>query len=63
MTEQIQFRFLKKNDSIYIRKEDVINYLLEIAAAEETDVLNRLNQAASNINQLGDKNDQQSRSG
>jgi|688.fasta_scaffold35311_8 hypothetical protein len=58
MTEQIQFRFLKKNDSIYIRKEDVINYLLEIAATEEIDVRNRLNQAASNINKLGDKNDQ-----
>ena len=54
-------RFLEKNHKMfnirhvnikgitYLRAEDVVSYIQEIAATEETDVRNRLNEAANNL--------------
>ena len=51
----IEMRFLKKNNNkIYIRKEDVYNYLMEMASTEESDVRNRLEEAATNLDKLGE---------
>ncbi len=46
----IAFRFVAlKSGAKYIRAEDVVDYLREIAATEPTDSRNRLEQAAKNI--------------
>jgi hypothetical protein len=41
-----------KNGHLYLRLEDVVEFLLEIAASEETDVRWRIEQAAENIRKL-----------
>jgi len=53
MVEKIDFRLVRANGSIYLRKEDVIEYLLWLAAGEETDTRNRLEEAAKKIEALG----------
>lgn len=46
----INIRFVITKDKIkYLRQEDVINIIADIAATEETDVRNRLNQVCINI--------------
>lgn len=51
--EEVNFRFIRANDSVYLRKEDVLEYILEFAECEEKDVRDRLKQAARNINKVG----------
>lgn len=51
--EEVNFRFVRANDAVYLRKEDVIQYVLEFAECEEKDVRDRLKQAARNINKVG----------
>ncbi len=53
MSESALMRFVNIKGSIYIRKEDIVEFIREIAGAEETDVRNRLNEAATNINKVG----------
>lgn len=50
---ETQMRFIKANEAVYIRKEDIIKYLLEIAGSEDTDTRNRLEAAASNVEKVG----------
>ena len=38
----VPMRFVRANSAIYLRQEDVIEYLRNIAATEETDTRNRL---------------------
>jgi N-acyl-L-homoserine lactone synthetase len=57
--EQATMRFIRLNEKLYIRKEDVIAYMLEIASTEETDVRLRIEQACANIQKLGDKKDRE----
>lgn len=52
----IPFRFIRKDSIVYIRKEDIIKYLSEMAATEETDVRTRIEEAIGNISKLGDNN-------
>jgi len=40
------------NNNVYIHIDDVINILTEFGATEETDVQNRMNKLATNIEQL-----------
>lgn len=42
----MKLRIVKANAAAYIRLDDVINVLLELAATEETDTRNRLEQLA-----------------
>lgn len=51
--EEVNFRFVRANGAVYLRKEDVIQYVLEFAECEEKDVRDRLKQAAENINEVG----------
>lgn len=53
--EEMDFRFIRANGYFYLRKEDVVEYILNFAECEETDVRDRLKQAARNINYLGVK--------
>ena len=46
-------RIVKINDIIYIRAEDISEYILNLGSAEETDVRNRLKAAADNIKHIG----------
>ena len=50
--EEVNFRFVRANDAVYLRKEDVIEYILEFAECEEKDVRDRLKQAIRNINKV-----------
>lgn len=51
--EEVNFRFVRANGAIYLRKEDVIEYILEFAECEEKDVRDRLKHSAKNINEVG----------
>lgn len=42
-------RYVVVKEHVYLRSEDVAAYLRELAAAEETDVRNRINTAADNL--------------
>lgn len=44
-----EIRYIINRNKKYLLEDDVIDYLRELAGSEETDVRNRLNQAASNI--------------
>lgn len=44
-----QVRFLEVKGVRYLCAADVSDYVREIAASEETDVRNRLNEAANNL--------------
>lgn len=46
VSEQIQTRVISYKGSIYVHSDDVAKYLQEVAGGEETDVRNRLEQAA-----------------
>lgn len=46
---KVQVRCIEVKGNTYLRQEDVVAYIREIAGAEETDVRNRLLQAANNI--------------
>ncbi|MCI0562344.1 MAG: hypothetical protein MN733_27990 [Nitrososphaera sp.] len=45
----VNVRSIRANSTVYIRVEDVVAYLRGLAATEETDVRERLNQAADNL--------------
>lgn len=49
MKEKVDIRFVKANGTVYLLAEDVANYIRNIASGEETDVRNRMNEAANNI--------------
>lgn len=51
----MQVRFVRFEGITYLRAEDVAAYLREVAGAEETDVRNRLNEAARNLTQRAPK--------
>jgi hypothetical protein len=51
--EKKDIRFIKHNDAVYLRLEDVAAFVRDIGATEETDVRNRLNDAAINIEKIG----------
>jgi hypothetical protein len=42
-------RYVKTKDAVYFRAEDVAALLRELGATEETDVRNRLEEAARNV--------------
>lgn len=44
-----KFRFIDVKGVRYLRAEDVASYIHEIAGGEETDVRNRLSEAANNL--------------
>lgn len=46
---QFEVGCIEVKGNTYLRQEDVVAYIREIAGAEETDVRNRLLQAANNI--------------
>jgi hypothetical protein len=46
-------RFIRRNLSTYLRKEDVIDMINEIAATEETDVRNRFAALMENLEKVG----------
>lgn len=46
---KVQIRMISANGATYLRQEDVVTYIQEIATTEETDVRNRLLQAANNL--------------
>src|SRR5690606_17589324 len=46
---KVEIRMVSANGATYLRQEDVVAYIREIAASEETDVRNRLLQAANNL--------------
>lgn len=50
---KVNMRFHNTMGVTYIRKEDVVNYIRELASYEETDVRWRLEEAARNIDMLG----------
>jgi hypothetical protein len=40
----------------YLHKDDVVDYLFELAASEETDTRNRIEQAAMLMREVGNNN-------
>lgn len=42
-------RFVKVSGAMYLRVEDVASFIQEIASGEETDVRNRMKEAADNL--------------
>lgn len=48
-TPKVNIRHVHVNGATYLRMEDVVSFIREIAGAEETDVRNRLNEAANNL--------------
>jgi hypothetical protein len=46
-TEQMNARYMRVNGVIYFRAEDVAAYVRSLGSTEETDVRNRLNEAAN----------------
>jgi len=53
---KFNIRTVTVKDVKYLRAEDVAEYLLELAATEETDTRNRIEQAARNL--IGESNEQ-----
>ena len=53
-------RYIKANQNLYLKIDDVIDYLIELGSGEETDVRNRIYQAAEFIKQQMLKNIQMS---
>jgi hypothetical protein len=54
----MQLRFIKTSGATYIRKEDIAQYLLEIAATCDTDHRSTILQASEFIQHFGETNDQ-----
>jgi hypothetical protein len=50
MSEKTNIRFIDIQGTIYLRKEDVIDFWRDFAEAEETDTRNRILEAVNNIN-------------
>ena len=46
---QIKFRCVDVRGVRYLRSEDVVSLIRDVAATEETDVRNRLNEFADNL--------------
>lgn len=51
-SDQKNVRFITYQGNIYLRKEDIIEYIRELGSTEETDVRERLLQAALNLNKV-----------
>lgn len=47
--EKINLRFVDVRGNRYIRIEDVALFIVNLGSGEETDVRNRLNEAAANL--------------
>lgn len=47
-----QMRFVVFKGAVYLRAEDVANYIMALGGSEETDVRNRLKQAAQCVRQV-----------
>lgn len=47
--KEVPFVYVNVAGHIYVRLEDIITYMKEIASTEETDVRNRLNEAADKM--------------
>lgn len=54
MSERVQMQFVTVKGKVYIAKESIAEYILEIAGGEETDVRDRLEEAVRNLNTIGD---------
>jgi len=52
MSDKVNLHTVKFHDRIYIRQDDVANYIEEIAATEDTDTRNRLYEAAKILKEL-----------
>ena len=50
MKETLDMRYVEVRGVRYLRSDDVAQYIRTIGETEETDVQNRLNQAATHIN-------------
>lgn len=44
-----QIRIVRSNGAVYLRAEDVANFIVDMGSQEETDVRNRLKEGARNI--------------
>lgn len=49
MKQIVQMRFIDVRGERYLRLTDVMTFIRELGGGEETDVRNRLNEAASNL--------------
>lgn len=52
MTDKLNIRFVKVSGASYLRLEDVVRYLTELASTEDTDVRERFKLAAENLKDL-----------
>ena len=52
MSEEIQVRKIKWRENVYLRLEDVQEMIRTVSATEGTDVKNRLEKLARNMNEL-----------
>lgn len=50
--EKAELRTITFKGNVYIRAEDVADYILSLGSSEETDTRNRLKQAADNIRSM-----------
>ena len=55
MSNKFPVRYVIVRGEYYLRKEDVINFIIELGASEEVDVRNRLNKAAENLKRENNK--------
>jgi hypothetical protein len=53
VADKIKVRTVNIRGAVYIRAEDVANYIREFASTEETDVRTRANTAADNLLNIG----------
>lgn len=53
MIEKI--RYLPFRGAVYLRDEDVAEFIVDLGSREETDVRNRLNEAAAHLSQMSRK--------
>jgi hypothetical protein len=51
-SDKRDIRYIVIKGTTYVRLGDIISYVEEIAATEETDVRNRLRQATSNLQKI-----------
>jgi len=50
--DRIEIRCVEIKGNVYLRKEDVITLIREVAGSEETDVRNRLEELARNVEKV-----------
>lgn len=52
---KIDFRYVTVRGVRYLHVDDVVSYVLQLAATEETDARRRLDEAARNLNTAKDR--------